>query len=64
MEITTKDGQILKDELKENISELFSVGLVRCTKATARFDLKENVQVDFKRHVNVPLASAEKLTKN
>ena len=60
IENSLQRAQELKDELKERFPEVFSVGLGKCTKAIARFELKENALSVFKKKRNVPFAAVEK----
>ena len=60
IENPTTEAQELKDELKARFPEVFSAGLGKCTKAIARFELKENALPVFKKKRNVPFAAVEK----
>ena len=50
-------------ELKGSFPEVFSVGLGKCTKIKARFELKENTRPIFKKKRNVPFAATEEINK-
>ena len=56
-------AQRLKDELKEKFPEVFSSGLGRCTKAIARFQLKENALPVFKKKRNILFVATENINK-
>ena len=60
IENPTTEVQELKDELKARFPEVFSAGLGKCTKAIARFKVKENALSVFKKKRNVPFAAVEK----
>ena len=49
IENSTTEAQELKNKLKERFPEVFSAGLRKCTKAIARFELKENAMPVFKK---------------
>lgn len=48
-------------ELKTQSPEVFTGGLGRCKKITAKFELKENVQPVFKKKRNVSFASLKQI---
>ena len=43
------DPQIIKEEIKKTFPEVFSEGLGRCTKMTAKIKLKKNAQAVFRK---------------
>ena len=49
IESLTTESEKLKKELKETFPEVFSVGLGRCKKMSAKFELNENIQPIFKK---------------
>ena len=46
-------------ELKSCFPEIFSAGLGKCTKIKAKFKLKENTRLIFRKKRNVPFAATE-----
>ena len=50
-------------ELKGNFLEVFSVGLGKCTKIKAKFELKENIRPIFRKKRNVPFTATEEINK-
>ena len=60
--ITTEDEKI-KMELKGSFPELFSAGLGKCTKIKAKFELKDNTRLIFRKKRNVPFAATEKINQ-
>ena len=50
----------IKMELKGNFPEVFSVGLGKCTKVKAKFELKENTRPIFRKKRNVSFARPKK----
>ena len=52
----TNEAESLKKELKIEFSEVYSGGLGRRNKMKAKFELKEDVQLVFKKKKNVPFA--------
>lgn len=61
VEDSNVEAEKLKRELKENFPDVFTGGLGRCTKAVAKFEVKENEQPVFKKKRNVPYAAIEQI---
>ena len=57
----TNKAESLKKELKIKFSEVFPGGLGRCNKMKAKFKLKKNVQLVFKKKRNVLFASLKQI---
>ena len=53
----------LKRELKSNFPDIFSEVLEMCTKAKAKFELKDNLQLIFKPKRQIPFAAQEIIEK-
>ena len=53
----TNEAESLKKELKIKFSEVFSGGLGRCNKIKSKFELKEKIQLVFRKKRNVSFAS-------
>ena len=51
----------LKQELKQKFPEVFSVGLGKCTKMKAQFQVKDHAQPIFWKKQNVPIAALEQI---
>ena len=49
--------------MKKTFPEVFSEGLGRCTKMTAKIKLKENVQPVFRKKRSIPFAAIDKIDK-
>ena len=63
VEFKTAEAEKNKMGLKDCFPELFSVGLGKCTKIKAKFDLKENTHPIFRKKRNVPFAASEEINK-
>ena len=50
-------------ELKGSFLEVFSAGLGKCTKIKAKFEVKENTRLIFRKKRNVPFATTEEINK-
>ena len=50
-------------ELKGSFPEIFSAGLVKCTKIKVKFEMKENTRPIFRKKRNVPFAATEEINK-
>ena len=57
------DSQNIKKEIKKTFPEVFSEGLGRCTKMTAKIKLKKNVQQVFRKKRSIPFAAIDKIDK-
>ena len=56
------EAEKLKTNLKQTYPKVFSGSLGRCTKILAKFELKDNIQLVFKKR-NVPLALLEQINE-
>ena len=63
VECITAEEEKIKTELKGSFPEVFSVGLGKCTKFKAKFELKENTCPIFRKKLNVPFAATEEINK-
>ena len=63
VEFSTADSEKLLKDLKIKYPEIFSGGLGRCTKMTAKLELKSDSQPVFKKKRNVPFASINQIDK-
>ena len=50
-------------ELKGSLLEVFSVGLGKCTKIKAKFELKEKTRPIFRKKRNLPFTATEEINK-
>ena len=57
------DPQIIKEEIKKSFPEVFSEGLGRFTKMTAKVKLKKNAQPVFRKKRSIPFAAIDKIDK-
>ena len=57
------EAEKIKIELKGSFPEVFSVGLGKCTKIMAKFELKENTRTIIRKNRNVPFAATEEINK-
>ena len=57
------EAEKIKMELKGSFPGVFSAGLGKCTKITAKFELKENTCPIFKKKWNVPFAMTKERKK-
>ena len=57
------DSQIIKEEIKKTFPEVFSEGLVRCTKMTAKIRLKKNAQPVFRKKRSIVFTAIDKIEK-
>ena len=60
---TAAEREKLLKELKESFPDVFSGGLGRCNKMTARLELKEDSHPVFKKKRNIPFASLNQIDK-
>ena len=58
-----KFRQLIKEEMKKIFPEVFSEGLGRCTKMTAKIKLKKNVQPVFRKKRSIPFTAIDKIDK-
>ena len=63
VEQSTADSNKLLEELKESFPDVFSGGLGRCNKMTAKLELKTDSQPVFKKKRNIPFASLNQIDK-
>ena len=63
VECITAEAEKIKMVLKGSFPEVFSVGLGKCTKIKAKFELKENTCPIFRKNRNVPFAATEEINK-
>ena len=63
VECISAEAEKIKMELKGSFPEVFSAGLVKCTKIKAKFELKENTRPIFRKKRNVPFAVTEEINK-
>ena len=61
VECITAEAEKIKMELKGSFPEVFSAGLGKCTKIKAKFELKENTHLIFRKKRNVPFAATEEI---
>ena len=57
----TSEADKIKEELKGKFPEVFSGGLDRYKKMSAKFESKQNIQPVFKKKRNVPFASLNQI---
>ena len=57
------EAEKLKEDLRIKFPEVFSNGLGRCTKISAKFEIKKDAKPVFKKKRNVPFASIEQINK-
>ena len=63
VECITAEVEKIKMELKGSFPEVFSAGLGKCTKIMAKFELKENTRLIFRKKRNVPFTVTEEINK-
>ena len=63
VECFTAEAEKIQIELKGSFPEVFSVGLGKCTKIKAKFELKENTCPIFRKKRNVPFPTTEEINK-
>ena len=61
VECITVEAEKIKIKLKGSFPEVFSVGLGKCTKTKAKFELKENICPIFRKKRNVPFAATKEI---
>ena len=63
VECITAEAEKIKMELKGSFPEVSSAGLGKCTKIKAKFELKENTRLIFRKKRNVLFTATEEMNK-
>ena len=63
VECITAEAEKIKKEQKGSFPEVFSACPGKCTKITAKFELKENTRPIFRKKRNIPFASTKEMNK-